>query len=128
MRKLTPVALTLSAVVAGTVLFTLGAWYGAPRLSMVGWYLMSPPVRNAPQAPSVDWNAPIGDWGIHASYDTAQECEKDRRQMMKESTAWLESSTPGPTPNPLRPTLREEMRSESSLTCIATSDPRLTGR
>jgi hypothetical protein len=92
---------------------------------------MSPPVRKASQAP-VDWNAPIGDWELSASYDIAEQCEKARRQMIKkseESEAWLSSKTPEPSPNPLvRPMFRELVRAEGSVTCIATSDPRLTAR
>jgi hypothetical protein len=44
----------------------------ATALALVGWYLMVPPLVNAPN--KVDTQAPLTSWKVHQAFDTAEEC------------------------------------------------------
>jgi hypothetical protein len=46
----------------------------AAALTLVAWYLMVPPLVNAPY--KVDTEAPLGDWKVYQTFDTAEQCNK----------------------------------------------------
>src|ERR1700730_16749176 len=46
----------------------------AAALALVGWYLMVPPLVNAPY--KVDTEAPLASWKPYQAFDTAEECDK----------------------------------------------------
>jgi hypothetical protein len=46
----------------------------AAALALVGWYLMVPPLVNAPY--KVDTEAPLTSWKAYQTFDTAEECNK----------------------------------------------------
>jgi hypothetical protein len=52
-------------------------------LVLVGWYLMVPPLTpeglNDPNATLVNGTAPISQWVIFRAYDSADQCEQERR-------------------------------------------------
>jgi hypothetical protein len=50
-------------------------------LALVGWYLLMPPWYEDKRAP--DWNAPLNQWVINQSFDTAGECETIRLKLIK---------------------------------------------
>ncbi len=51
----------------------------AAALAIVGWYLMAPPF--AQDGKSVLKDAPLPDWGIIGSFDSATACEGGRKYM-----------------------------------------------
>jgi hypothetical protein len=46
----------------------------AAALALVGWYLMVPPLVNAPY--KIDMEAPLTSWKLYQTLDTAEECNK----------------------------------------------------
>jgi hypothetical protein len=81
--------------------FTHGA-----ALALFGWYLMIPPngINGSPDA-----NAPILNWTVVDSFDTAQACANAQRQFIS-SAGWERKLT--------------MLRPQSA--CVATDDPRLS--
>jgi hypothetical protein len=55
----------------------------AAALALVGWYLMVPPVTpeglTDPNATLVNGKAPISQWIIFRAYDSADQCQQERR-------------------------------------------------
>ena len=45
-------------------------------LALVGWYLLVPPLVNAPY--KVDTEAPLTGWKVYQTFDTRDECDKSR--------------------------------------------------
>ncbi len=80
----------------------------AAALALVGWYLMVPPPDH-PDAPLALWTHPL-------RYDTAEECEANRKRI-------LENAKHGPLP--LSFNREREVELASLRKCIATDDPRL---
>jgi hypothetical protein len=80
----------------------------AAALALVGWYLMTPPPDNL--------KAPISQWEINASYDTAEQCSLEQgvyfNTGMKQRKQKLGN---------LRAANEAMLRAQ----CIATDDPRL---
>ena len=77
-------------------------------LALAGWYLMGPPMNSDLK---VDDSAPISQWKIMLSFDTAAECEKKRAQTLRE----------------IAPRKQDAPYSDiaSASVCVATDDPRL---
>ncbi len=50
-------------------------------LALVGWYLMLPMLREKSFTP--DSNAPLSEWWIQSSFDTAAECEEARTNLQR---------------------------------------------
>jgi hypothetical protein len=46
----------------------------AAALALVGWYLLIPPLVNAPY--KVDTEAPLTNWKVYQTFDTREECDK----------------------------------------------------
>jgi hypothetical protein len=46
----------------------------AAALALVGWYLLLPPLANAPY--KVDTEAPLTSWKVSQTFDTREECDK----------------------------------------------------
>jgi hypothetical protein len=79
----------------------------AASLALVGWYLMAPPWYNDEKEPRL--HAPIADWEIIGSFDSADQCMHDLVEMANKARA---RSTP-------------KERREFGIKCIASDDPRL---
>jgi hypothetical protein len=109
----------------------------AAALALVGWYLMFPHLRDADEAAtrlktfeslskkvqpngrppaSVFFNldAPLGQWSIAGSFDTAASCEKTRGQFVYEALKHRSSPI--------------DEADYMSGQCIATDDPRLKAK
>ncbi len=89
----------------------------AAALALVGWYLMVPPLVGDPF--HIDHAAPLSEWKIKSSYDTAEQCEATRIRKSNELGAKLngrtiESGSGAMMDMPL-----------GYAQCIATDDPRL---
>ena len=50
----------------------------AAMLTLAAWYLLIPPVLPNSPYPVVARNAPLSQWGIAHSFDSAAACEKER--------------------------------------------------
>jgi hypothetical protein len=46
----------------------------AAALAFMGWYLLLPPLVNAPY--KVDTEAPLTSWKVYQTFDTREECDK----------------------------------------------------
>lgn len=46
----------------------------AAALALMGWYLLVPPLVNAPY--KVDTEAPLTSWKVYQTFDTREECDK----------------------------------------------------
>jgi hypothetical protein len=46
----------------------------AAALALVGWYLLVPPLVNAPY--KIDTEAPLTSWKVYQTFDTHEECDK----------------------------------------------------
>jgi hypothetical protein len=46
----------------------------AATLALIGWYLMIPPLVDAPY--KIDTEAPLATWKVYQTFDTADECNK----------------------------------------------------
>jgi len=85
----------------------------AAALAFVGWYLMMPPLAVTQKQWERFINMPLSNWDIAQSFDTAKECEAERKTRRDEVPR-----IPGKiVPLVLRPSLMVQ--------CIATDDPRL---
>jgi hypothetical protein len=86
----------------------------AAALSLVGWYLLAPPVREVHQDLD-EWDAsePLSKWKLVDSFDTADQCRNElyRRTNLKDKQN-------------RKPTVSEKHFLESFM-CIASDDPRL---
>src|SRR5258708_33138358 len=102
----------------------------AAALAVVGWYLMEPPMLggNPPiyEPPRPDLSAPLERWIVDDTFDTASQCRAalasvrevpenlDVRRLTAEQFAQIQASKKGLW--------------ASSDQCVASDDPRLTGK
>jgi hypothetical protein len=93
----------------------------AATLAMLGWYLMSVPVNRSGQPM---FGMQLADWITWGSYDTAEECNRERRSFTKEQ---LDVYTAAAAQDHRKLT-RSELQLITSAVCIATNDPRLNKR
>jgi hypothetical protein len=93
-------------------------------LALTGWYLMLAPRTSDTLPVTYDATAPLGQWNVVGSYDTAAECDKGKHEI----------------PNQILQN-RDKMTAEkkvaatqtvtnllSSSDCIASDDPRLKSK
>ena len=90
-------------------------------LVLAGWYLMMPPATNS--SIGIDLGAPLSDWVMVESFDSARECKAAHADMMKGNLV-------GKAPQ--NATVTERKRAAIALSirharCIASDDPRLKG-
>jgi hypothetical protein len=91
----------------------------AAALALVGWYLLCPPMRfdhpeNPSDLPRIFLNAPLAEWDIQGSYDSAQKCESAKVEFQAQQRSWT------------IPDLVAAQRLNMAA-CIATHDSRLEG-
>ena len=111
----------------------MGTLRHAVALTLVGWYLMTPPLikgahnikGGAHNTYTVYRSAPLSEWQIQESYDSAAQCEEGRPGFVRAArrlviSAGLCTET-GPCNEP-------ELESAALVLCIATDDPRLKDR
>ncbi len=82
-------------------------------LALIGWYLMVPP--RASDHRTFIFDAPLREWSIMGSYDSAKECANDRTAQLD---FWANDAAKG---LPYRAATLDSL--EHSV-CIATDDPR----
>jgi hypothetical protein len=102
----------------------------AAALTLVGWYLMMPPTadevlgRSDPGEDLVALSAPLSEWFLSQSFDTAQECERVREKKYNEGSRAMHDllkSESHPDDSPRAQIIAQDMFNQ----CIATDDPRL---
>jgi hypothetical protein len=87
----------------------------ATALALVGWYLMLPPGRRGEKV-APDFSAPLSEWSIYASFDSARDCEKaktDFQVQMQQGRATHDAVADFPK------------LLAASIACVSTDDPRL---
>ncbi len=85
--------------------------HAATLVLALGWYLMVPPVNQNGDY-YADSKAPLGQWTIRASYDSARKCEKARNKLKAEMSK----------PHGHLGTVSSYL---TMATCVASDDPRL---
>ena len=89
----------------------------APALALVGWYLMMPPQTNG----KIDSNAPLSQWTVEESYDSAAPC----REMLTNLRTDATSKSDKASNEHERMSTEQILDAVKSLACVATDDPRL---
>ena len=103
----------------------------AASVALVGWYLMTPPFSEKTALIPTD-SAPLSEWSLENSYDSAVECRQSIEAREKAEEARFTKLTPSPH-NPFRiysglPEMARFLYLKAlSAKCIATNDPRLKG-
>ena len=59
----------------------------ALMIALLGWVLLSPPMLsvNKPYKPFVDLKAPLWQWKIEKTFDSASQCEREKRKRQRDS-------------------------------------------
>jgi hypothetical protein len=98
----------------------------AAALALVGWYLMMPPIN--PSTDNERLDAPVSEWVIDSSYDSAQECQQAihtlQRSLMPPRGASAESVRSQAAKAGQHARATDYERAIAAI-CIATDDPRL---
>ena len=94
----------------------------AAALALVGWYLMMPPVN--PNNMRVNTDAPISDWEIRNSFDSASQCERLRVQVHAASNNRAKYDARKSQQHPLLSYVEWQKRSKAAV-CISAHDPRI---
>ncbi|HEY9156722.1 hypothetical protein [Candidatus Binatus sp.] len=102
----------------------------AAALALVGWYLMVPPPPQDARDPNPNEKAPMSQWSLHDSFDTAAECRHAKTLEEKRLHGmFVKQSDPPHNPFRLHSGLAELSRvlyrQMLAAECIATDDPRL---
>jgi hypothetical protein len=99
----------------------------AVALALIGWYLMTPPIIGV----VVTAHAPLRQWRIVKSYDSAGECEKDLdddtafSEKVAEDSAFRERAWRRDAPTLSRDDYDATVGAFLYTVCIASDDPRL---
>jgi hypothetical protein len=99
----------------------------AAALSLLGWYLLSPPPHADPKSGDVspvliDADRPLSEWKIAQSFSSAGECQAYLKDWIIEQRLKADSLP--------KPTASEafELNIRSNSQCVASDDPRLKQR
>jgi len=93
----------------------------AATLALVSWYLLPPPLANAPY--KVDTEAPLTRWKMYQTFDTREECDKSQlaAQAKYKPTATASIGT-------IKKGTRAFALQMTFSRCLSTDDPRLKAR
>jgi len=96
-------------------------FHHAAALTLVGWYLMVPPqISDSPL--KFDYNAPLSNWKIGSSYDTAKDCENGKWAIFE---PFLRTLLKAPPSQGKFDALNRLMTRAGSNECISNDDSRL---
>jgi hypothetical protein len=98
----------------------------AAALALVGWYLMLPPLGSSEKNFPVASDAPIVQWTNSGSFDSAKECEIERKKLSTDADKRAAEAARGPT-DTNQALAVGVAGAERLATCIETTDPRLKG-
>jgi hypothetical protein len=94
-------------------------------LALVGWYLIAPPPKSRGRQ-AIDLHAPLGRWLIFHTYETFQDCEDDRKDLVDHAAAYVGAKhIDSPQKNETLAMMKGETLSLAHSRCISTTDPRL---
>jgi hypothetical protein len=113
----------------------------AAALALVGWYLMVPPPgpprsTGASTAPPND-NAPLNQWTIRNSSDSAQACEAAKKKILDTATTNMDKQQhlaerrQGLSPDNFADQaflVADQLEYATEAVCISTDDPRLKSK
>jgi len=91
----------------------------AAALALVGFYLITPPVTESGMGIMMDPHLSLSVWDIQGTFDTKDECEKQRAQLKEDNPA---PTGPWHRGDMVRNFQAEALRDGQ---CISTDDPRL---
>ncbi len=91
----------------------------AAALVLVGFYLITPPVTESGLGISIDPHLSLSIWDIQGTFDTKEECEKQRAQLKEDNPA---PTGPWHRADADRNSQAEALRNGQ---CVSTGDPRL---
>ena len=100
----------------------------AAALALVGWYFMAPPFDSAR---NVVANAPLAQWQIIASFDSASACQSAKFEVTQREQAeperLLKSAPSTVTDADLQKFIQADSTANRAIAsvCISTDDPRL---
>jgi hypothetical protein len=97
-------------------------------VSLLGWYLLSPLPRVAPDGGAplrslVDGDRPLREWTKTKSFQTAGECQAYLKDWIIEQRLAAEK-----LPKPAPPSAVLELNTRAHSQCVASDDPRLMAR
>ncbi len=96
----------------------------AAALALVGWHLMLAPRTSDTLPVTYDAKAPLSEWNVMDSYDTAAECDKGRHELPNQILQNEDKMT-AETKVAATQTIANLL---SSSICIASDDPRLKSK
>jgi hypothetical protein len=103
-------------------------WHIA-AFALVGWYLMVPPVTpeglTDPNATLVNGKAPISQWVIFRAYDSADQCQQERRSGQLALVDAIRANPELLTDRAQYGLMAMELLKKGGAQCIASDDPRL---
>lgn len=101
-------------------------------LALVGWYLMVPPSTPAgltnPDATLINGSAPIAQWFIRSSYDSAQDCETAKMSGMLAALQIIKDTEKFKVMREKDPYLALDTIEKATAQCVSTDDPRLKAK
>jgi hypothetical protein len=93
----------------------------AAALALVAWYLMVPPLVNAPN--KIDMEAPLASWKEYQTFDTSEECDK----ALFSAHAKYEHTASAPLGS-IKKGTRAFALQMTFAQCISSDDPRLKAK
>jgi hypothetical protein len=87
--------------------------------ALVGFYLITPPVTESGLFVAVDPRLSLSMWDIQGTFDTKDECEKQRAQLKEDNP---EPTGPWHRGDAVRNSQAQALRNGQ---CVSTDDPRL---
>jgi hypothetical protein len=92
----------------------------AAALVLVGWYLMVPPLVNAPY--KIDTEAPLASWKLYKKFDSSEDCNK----FLSSAQARYKPTATAPSGSIKRGTRAFALQMVFGQ-CVSSDNPRLKG-
>jgi hypothetical protein len=91
-------------------------------ISLLGWYLMVPPLEHYGDRWTPDVDKPLSSWHVDHAFDTAAKCEAGKIALQDSNMA---SSNAVPWNNPSKQSVMARSFASLASQCIESTDPRL---
>jgi hypothetical protein len=97
----------------------------APAHAGQGWYVLTPPLDSAQQDWKVRLWAPLSQWSQDGAFDSAHDCERERKTRKAMADEQILASPPQETMDVRTKLLLRSNAARLLSLCIASDDPRL---